>query len=61
MSLALLKAAGQSLQQECSEVGAIGVGEVAVTGGGNLKCRHVFHIVLPSYKRKNEAEKVMRL
>ena len=58
MSLALLKAAGQSLQQECSNVGPINVGEVAVTGGGNLPCHHVFHTVLPSYKHKNEPEKV---
>ena len=37
--------AGPSLQQECSTKGPVNVGDMAVTGGGNLKCKHVFHVV----------------
>ena len=46
VSLALLKAAG-----------AI---EVAVTRGGNLPYRLVFHTVLPQYDHRNEAVSVFR-
>ncbi len=59
MSHALLKAGGQSLQQECDDVAPIEEGDVAITGPGNLQCRYVLHIVLPQYSR--EAEKVNAL
>ena len=59
VSLSLLKAGGKSLQTECNKAAPINVGDVAVTGSGNLPCRHVFHMVLPSYrKHSTEGEKV---
>lgn len=39
VSMALLQAGGQSLQQECTQKAPIKVGEVAVTGSGNLPCQ----------------------
>ena len=55
----LLKAGGQSLQQECDEVSPITVDDVAITGPGNLPCQYVLHTVMPSHKkRSSEAEKV---
>jgi O-acetyl-ADP-ribose deacetylase (regulator of RNase III) len=34
---------GPSIQEECNRVGPIKIGEVALTGGGNLPARHVIH------------------
>ena len=56
VSRVLLKAGGSSLQQECTKRAPINVGEVAVTGSGNLPCQYVFHTVLP--KHSSRAEKV---
>lgn len=53
VSVALSKAAGPSLAQECSRKATIGrrlPGEITVTEGGNLKCKHVFHVVLKHYQ-----------
>ena len=45
----ILKQAGSGLQQECSEYKSVPVGSVTVTGGHNLKSKHVLHVVLPGY------------
>lgn len=37
------EAAGPALQQECKAIGKVNTGDIAVTSGGNLKCKHVFH------------------
>lgn len=59
VALALLKAGGKSLQQECTKAAPIKVGDVAITGSGNLPCQFVLHTVIPSYKKHlSEAEKV---
>lgn len=44
-SKSLLRAGGESLQKECRMKYKSGVqpGEVAVTKGGNLHCRQVYH------------------
>lgn len=34
---------GPAIQQECNAHGPIGVGEAAITGGGDLPARHVIH------------------
>lgn len=34
---------GIEIQKECDEIGSIPVGFAAITGGGNLKARHVIH------------------
>jgi O-acetyl-ADP-ribose deacetylase len=34
---------GPTIQQECNRIGAIALGEAAITGAGGLKARHVIH------------------
>lgn len=53
-SKSLLKAAGPGIQQECKKKykGGIYMGEIAVTEGHNLNCKHVFHGYLSSYSTK---------
>src|ERR1700757_522713 len=38
---AILRKGGSSIQKECNEIGSIPVGYAAITGGGELKARHV--------------------
>jgi O-acetyl-ADP-ribose deacetylase len=40
---AILRKGGQSIQDECNEIGSIPVGYAAITHGGNLKARYVIH------------------
>ncbi|MGQ9631240.1 MAG: macro domain-containing protein [bacterium] len=40
---AIRRAGGPSIQEECSGIGPIPLGEAAVTGGGNLKAKYVIH------------------
>ena len=49
---------GPSIQEECNRIGPIGVGEAAVTGGGNLKAAYVIHAVGPFYGEGDEDEKL---
>ncbi len=38
---------GPSIQEECNAIGHCPVGGAIITGGGNLKARHVIHAVGP--------------
>jgi O-acetyl-ADP-ribose deacetylase len=40
---AIRRKGGDAIQRECNEIGSIPVGSAAMTGGGNLKARHVIH------------------
>lgn len=40
---AIRRKGGEVIQEECNEIGSIPVGYAAITGGGNLKTRHVIH------------------
>src|SRR5882762_1891228 len=40
---AIARKGGESIQQECNEIGSIPVGFAAITGAGNLKAKHVIH------------------
>ncbi len=40
---AIRRKGGPSIQAECDRIGSIALGEAAVTGGGNLRARHVIH------------------
>jgi O-acetyl-ADP-ribose deacetylase len=40
---AIHRKGGDSIQQECNEIGSIPVGYAAITGGGKLKARYVIH------------------
>ena len=49
VSLALLQAAGQGLQAECTAIAPIAIGEVKVTGAHDLPCKKVFHVRCPPW------------
>jgi O-acetyl-ADP-ribose deacetylase (regulator of RNase III) len=40
---AIRRRGGPAIQRECDAHGPIGVGEAAITGGGDLPARHVIH------------------
>ncbi|XP_064182766.1 protein mono-ADP-ribosyltransferase PARP14 [Anguilla rostrata] len=48
VSGAILKAAGKSVQDECAKLGTQKGDGVVVTGGGNLKCKHIIQMVGPT-------------
>ena len=49
---------GSAIQQECDEIGGCPVGGAVITGGGNLKARHVIHAVGPRKGEGGEEEKL---
>ena len=55
---AIRKFGGPSIQEECNKIGPISAGEAALTGGGDLKAKHVIHAVGPVYGEGNEDEKL---
>lgn len=55
---AIRRKGGPSIQDECNEHGPISVGEAAITGGGNLKARHVIHAVGPMMGEGDEDNKL---
>ena len=57
-----VEAAGPTLQEECSRKAPIVSGQIAVTGSGNIKCKHIFHLALNNYDGPGgNAEKVIRV
>ncbi|MGO9453443.1 MAG: macro domain-containing protein [Candidatus Binataceae bacterium] len=40
---AIRRKGGPSIQAECDRIGSVPLGEAAITGGGNLRARHVIH------------------
>ena len=57
---ALLKTAGDTLKDECASKAP--VGGVAVTGAGNMNCKHIIHAMLPNYDGSGgQSEKVCSL
>ncbi|XP_036059922.1 protein mono-ADP-ribosyltransferase PARP14 [Onychomys torridus] len=58
LSQAVLEKAGSELQEELNKAGqgvSISEGTILQTSGCNLSCRHVFHVVVPQWKRNNNA------
>lgn len=49
---------GPSIQEECNRIGGTFVGGAVITGGGNLRARHVIHAVGPMMGEGNEDEKL---
>ena len=49
---------GSSIQEECNAIGHCPVGGAVITGGGNLKTRHVIHAVGP---RQGEGDEEIKL
>lgn len=49
---------GPSIQKECDTIGHCPVGGAVITGGGNLKARHVIHAVGPRQGEGDEEDKL---
>ena len=55
---AILEHGGPSIQEECNRIGGTPVGTAVLTGGGNLKARHVIHAVGPQMGEGDEDRKL---
>lgn len=55
---AIRRKGGPSIQEECFAIGYCEVGDAVITGGGNLKARHVIHAVGPRMGEGSEAGKL---
>lgn len=53
---AIHRAAGPGLLQECRKLGGCAHGEARITGGYNLKAKHVIHTPGPIYKNGKSSE-----
>jgi len=49
---------GPSIQEECNAIGYCPVGGAVITGGGNLKARHIIHAVGPRQGEGDEETKL---
>ncbi|XP_021356001.1 uncharacterized protein LOC110452052 isoform X2 [Mizuhopecten yessoensis] len=55
VSASILKEGGPEIQKECDQYyHGVKFGEVAITHGYRLKCKHVFHGALPSYVKDHQ-------
>ncbi len=62
VSGAILKAGGSKIQEECDKLGHLGLGEVGVTSGGNLKARFILHaatLSLGTWATQNSVKKAL--
>ena len=55
---AIREKGGPSIQEECDRIGGTPVGTAVLTGGGNLKARHVIHAVGPKMGEGDEDRKL---
>ena len=55
---AIRRKGGPSIQEQCLEIGHCEVGSAVITGGGNLKARHVIHAVGPRMGEGSESGKL---
>lgn len=55
---AIARKGGESIQNECNEIGGTFVGGAIITGGGNLKAKHVIHAVGPRLGEGDEEKKL---
>jgi O-acetyl-ADP-ribose deacetylase (regulator of RNase III) len=53
---AIRRAGGPSIQEECDRIGHCPVGGAVITGGGNLRARHVIHAVGPVWDGSDPGE-----
>lgn len=49
---------GPTIQEECNKHGPIEVGDAVLTGGGNLKAKHIIHAAGPVYGEGDEDHKL---
>lgn len=54
---AIRRKGGESIQRECNAIGGVNVGEVAVTGAGQLRQKHILHAatMMPGAPRTGQA------
>lgn len=59
-SKALLEAAGDSIQSECTDQYPSGINSktVAITGPGNLHCKAIFHVTLPRWQAQGDEKNI---
>ncbi len=55
---AIREKGGPSIQEECDRIGGTPVGTAVITGGGELKARHVIHAVGPRMGEGDEDRKL---
>ncbi len=55
---AIREKGGPSIQEECDRIGGTPVGTAVLTGGGELKARHVIHAVGPQMGEGDEDRKL---
>ena len=53
---AIRRKGGLTIQEECDRIGAIKIGEAAITGGGNLKAKYVIHAASMGFSLPTTAE-----
>ena len=56
---AISRRGGPSIQVECNRIGGTHVGGAVITGGGNLKAKHVIHAVGPRLGEGDEEKKLI--
>ncbi|XP_013409521.1 uncharacterized protein LOC106173081, partial [Lingula anatina] len=54
VSAAIAHVAGPQLQQECTKIGKMSAGEMKKTGGFNLQCKEIYHVVCPDWEPGKE-------
>ena len=54
----ILSKGGQSIQDECDQIGFTAVGQAALTSGGRLKAKYVIHAVGPRIGEGDEENKL---
>ncbi len=60
VSGAIHRAAGPSLWEECRKLNGCATGEAKITGGYNLKAKHVIHTVGPVYSGSKQDAALLR-
>ncbi|XP_071090725.1 uncharacterized protein [Haliotis cracherodii] len=62
LSKSILEAAGVKMQHECEDRYPTGIpaGHFAITGGGKLRCQHVYHTCLPAWKDETQCCRVLQ-
>jgi len=55
---AVVARGGPTVQEELKKLGPLEVGQVAVSGAGNLTARHIIHAVAPGFQEEGEERKL---
>ena len=64
VSRSILRTGGPALQDECNQYisnhGKVQIGEIVVTGPGNIPCKNIIHTIGTTYNKSNtsKSEKV---